>query len=334
MKIKSLIYTTLASALLFTSCDLNKQPVFNDDAQAFIAFDKTSGMMYEKDGDELGTIEISLYCASLAGINASTEITFNADAYSKVDESGAQVGNQGIETEHFNILYAVRYSIDFDNQSPTFNERINIDTIAFDAAPYVINFDNKHQFASIVIEGVDNDLRETNKKFDVKLTNIQGCHKGAMNTFTVTILDDENPFNRLMGEYSAVGESGFDGSELSWDLTITADDSVANMIWIHPVLQPFAGLGAGDIHPVKATVDEVQGTITMPLGQTLFGGEGQTYNIQLAIYDASVGQAKTGGNSLAVFTVEDGVEIRWNDMLCAYQEGFYQAIIAPVFTKK
>ena len=48
MKIKSLIYTSLAAALLFTSCeDLNKEPVFNDDTQAFVAFEKTTGTVIE-----------------------------------------------------------------------------------------------------------------------------------------------------------------------------------------------------------------------------------------------------------------------------------------------
>ena len=307
--------------MLFTSCDLNKQPSFDDATQAFIAFEKTSGMMYEKDGKELGTIELSLYCASLAGINASTEISFSNDGFT----------NPATEGDHFTLLSAVRYSIDYDNQSPTFNQRINVDTIQLGQAPYVINFDAEHQFASIVLQGVDNDVREPNKKFNVNLTNIKGCNKGAMNSYTVTILDDETPFNRLLGEYSAYGESGFDGTPIDWTLTIIADEEVPNKIWIHPVLQPFAGLTAGDINPVEATVDEVAGTITMRLGQTLFGGPDQNYNIVLGIY---TGDVKTGGNVVGMFTItESTVEISWSDMLVAFDEGFYQAIVAPVFTK-
>lgn len=334
MKFKSLIYTTLASALLFTSCDLNKQPTFDDATQAFIAFDKTSGMMFEKDGKELGTIELSLYCASLAGINASTEISFSNDGFT----------NPATEGDHFTLLSAVRYSIDYDNQSPTFNQRINVDTIQLGQAPYVINFDAEHQFAAIVLQGVDNDVREPNKKFNVNLTNIKGCNKGAMNSYTVTILDDETPFNRLLGEYSAYGESGFSNSpDEEWTLTINADEEVANKIWIHPFFKPFAGLTAGDINAVEATVDEVASTITMRLGQTLFGGpdESNAYNIVVGTVTPDGSDVATGGNAIAVYTIaDDGVEISWNsnvfyarDIKNQQQMALYAGVATPVFTK-
>lgn len=321
MKIKSLIYTALASVVLFTSCDLNKQPTFNDETQAFIAFDSASGMLDELDG----TAEISLYCASLAGINASAEIAFNADAYA---DNAAAVGT------HFNVAYAVRYSIDFDNQSPTFNERINVDTIAFTAAPYVINFDNKHQFATVVLEAVDNDAREPNKKFDVQLANIQGCNKGAMNTYSVTILDDENPFNRLLGEYTATGESAAQEKTMEWDVTLTADDEVENKLWIQPVISTTQfGLGHDRVAAVEATVDDVQGTISMRIGQSIYAVEGQMDLIICGITN----NIETTGIGVANYDVEGDVTITWSSALGAYDAvgaALYEYFTNIVYTKK
>jgi hypothetical protein len=307
MKIKSLIYTALASVVLFTSCDLNKQHTFNDDTQAFIAFDNTSGMLDELDG----TAEISLYCASLAGINASAEITFNADAYAN---NAAAVGT------HFNVAYAVRYSIDFDNQSPTFNQRIGVDTVRFESAPYVINFDKDHRFAAIVLETVDNGVRHANTKVDANIVNITGCFKGAMNSFAITILDDEPPFNRLLGDYVATCSSAAMAEEpdpsLEWPLTIAPDDSVANQLWIQPAItMSHYSIGNDNIDPLSATFDEVQGTISMKLGQkfTTYGGDAYDFQVG-AVAGNSV---KTSGVAVANADIEGDVVITWANDLAA-----------------
>ena len=325
MKIKSLVYTALASVVLFTSCDLNKQPSFNDNEQAFIAFDKTSGMLDESDGKKAGLTEITLYCASLAGINASTEIAFNADAYAE---------NAAIEGEHFRVAYAVRYSIDYNNQSPTFNQRINIDTIAFSAAPYVIRFDNQHQFAAIALEAIDNDQRAANKKFDVTLANINGCNKGAENTYSITILDDENPFNRLLGEYKGTGVSAAYETEVEWDLTLVADDEVANKLWIQPAISTSQfGLSHDNVQAVEATVDDVQGTISMRIGQPMWVVEG-SYNF---IFCGITNQIETSGVAIANYDLDNGVVITWSMPLGAYEAlngALYEYVDQIVYTKK
>ena len=321
MKIKSLIYTALASAVLFTSCDLNNQPTFNDDAQAFIAFDKTTGMLDEMDG----LSEITLYCASVAGINASTEITFNADEYA---------ANAAAQGAHFEVAYAVRYNIDFDNQSPTFNERINVDTITFAQAPYVINFDKDHRFAAVALKAIDNDQRETNKKFDVKLANIQGCNKGAMNTYTVTILDDENPFNRLLGDYAASGMSAAFEETKEWDVTIVADDETDNKLWIHPVISTaHFGLSHDNCAAVEATVDDVQGTISMRIGQSLYTVDG---SIDLVVCGIT-NQIETTGLGVANYSLDEGVVISWSSALGAYDAlagALYEYFTDIVYKKK
>ncbi|MBO7318330.1 MAG: hypothetical protein J6U43_06395 [Bacteroidales bacterium] len=331
MKIKSLIYTSLASVLLFASCDLNKQPEFNDATQAFIAYDKTSGMVVESDGKAPGQIELTLYCASVAGINASTEISFSTEAYG---DNGAVLG------EHFNVAYALRYTMDYNNQSPTFNQRIGVDTVRFESAPYVINFDKDHRFAAIVLETVDNGVRHTNKKFDANLVNITGCFKGAMNSFAITILDDETPFNRLLGDYVATCTSAAMAEEpdpsLEWALTIAPDDSVANQLWIQPaVTMSHYGIGNDNIDPVAATFDEVQGTISMKLGQTFCLYGGGAYDFQVgAVAGNSV---KTSGVAVANADIEGDVVITWANDLAACEAisgGLYEIYQSLVYTKQ
>ena len=156
MKIKSLIYTALASTLLFASCDLNKQPVFDDETQAFIAFDKSSVELSEA----AGNVEATLQCVSVAGINA--EVTLTADVTEYADSLQAKEGT------HFNLVEVVRYNIDDNRESETFNMPINCDTIKFVAGEaFVIKFDQNHRFASVHYAIVDNDEEDGDKMFDL-----------------------------------------------------------------------------------------------------------------------------------------------------------------------
>lgn len=322
MKIKSLLYTSLAATLFFTSCDLNKEPVFDDNTQAFIAFEKVAATTDEAKAGETTVLEASLYCASVAGIDATVAFSFDGSAYGDA---------AAVEGTHFEPLYVVRYSIDYNNQSADFMKRINVDTVMVTKENRTIKFDKQHPYAAVAVRTIDNTQQEPNKKFDIVLSNPTACQLGANKTFTVTIADDENPMNRILGEYAATAKSGFTGyPDENWDVTISADEEKENQIWIHPICL-FGGLGAGQVEPVYAKVDVVQQTVQMPYGQSLYAGNP---DIKLADFNMSY-----GGNALANYTMDDtGVVITWTSGLVVPVPGgegsAYQAVQPPTFTKK
>lgn len=325
MKFKSLIYTALASTLLFTSCDLNKQHVFDDNTQAFIAFEGTVSSMSaaeSKDG-VVTTIQLPIQCASVKGVTASVNFAFTDTAYAENIRA-----KEGVD---YVVKSVVTYNFDAD-QNP-----INVVSTDLTAAgaPKVINFDAEHRFATLVLETIDNNEQDGDKKFDVVLTSANGCKLGAFDTFAITVADDENPLNQLLGAYAAHAASAFNGyPDEDWDVVLTADDETEGKIWIHPICL-FGGLSAGDIYPVYATVDLAQGIIQMPYGQCVFGGEGQTYNM----VTAGLGdQPILSGVNVATFTLGEEVVIEWQSAFgvgnIAANEWYYQALNAPTFTKK
>ncbi|MBQ7941842.1 MAG: hypothetical protein IJ328_05480 [Muribaculaceae bacterium] len=88
--------------------------------------------------------------------------------------------------------------------------------------------------------------------------------------------------DKIAGTYNGYGMSAFEGEpDEEWTVKITRDADNPNKVWIHPVFM-FGGLAAEDINPIYAMYDESANTLSIPLGQCLFGGVGQTYNIVLA----------------------------------------------------
>lgn len=301
MKIKSLIYTALASTLLFASCELNKMPVFDDDTQAYIAFDGSSSIVKEAVDGKPSQLEITLQCASVAGINAEVTIAL-------------------VDTNYAESIRAVE-GVDYVLKSEK-----------------TVKFDKDNRFATIVIETIDNSIQDGDKKFDVVLTNAKGCQLGAHNVFAVTIADDEDPMNMLVGTYNATAKSAFQGEpDENWEVTLTRDDESATKMWIHPLCL-FGGLGASSINPVYCVVDLTTGTIQVPTNQTMYGAaEGASYHMVNAILSNS-GPVLTG-SSIATYTI-DGKSVT-----IQFQEGYgvgdllanawwYQAINAPTFVKK
>ena len=91
----------------------------------------------------------------------------------------------------------------------------------------------------------------------------------------------------LVGTYSAYANSAFEGyPDETWTVTITQDANDANKVWIQPVCL-IGGLAAEDINPVYAYVDAENNTLKLPLGQTIYSGPDQKYNIVIASIDGS-----------------------------------------------
>ncbi len=300
MKINSLLYTSLAASLLLASCNLNEQPKFDDATQAFIGFEATSARMNEAVDGVPDTLEVKLYCASVAGITASVKVVTTDTAYA--ESARAKEG--------------VDYKILSDTE---------------------IHFDAEHRFATILIGAIDNNVQGGDRRFELVLTEAKGCNLGANKRFAVTISDDEDPVNMLVGTYRATAESGFTGEPTqNWTATVTKDEEVANKIWITPICE-FGGLTGSQIKPAYGIVDVAKNTIAIPFGQTIYGSESATYNMVIAGLGS---QPILAGNMMAnielngtnvSFTINSPFGVGNTNA----NEWWYQALEAPiVFTKQ
>lgn len=295
MKVKSLIYTSLAASLLFASCNLNEQPVFDDATQAFIAFSATSGNVFEAVDGVPDTLEIELYCASVAGITASVQVVPTDTAYPE-----NQRAKEGVD-----------FKIEGDSE---------------------IHFDADNRFATIKIVAIDNNEQGGNKRFDLVLTSPQGCNLGANKRYAVSILDDEDPVNMLIGSYTATAESAFQGEPTQvWSATIERDFESEDVIYIQPICE-FGGLPGSSVSPVSATVDAASNTIHVQLGQELYASS----DMSMVLADIN---GNTSGNILADLYIE-GTSVRFvfrtgYGVPVPDQAGYwYQALQAPTFVKQ
>ena len=158
---------------------------------------------------------------------------------------------------------------------------------------------------------------------------------GPWYMYDPTIADDENPLNQLLCVYNATAPSAFDGfPDENWEITIVADDETEGKIWIQPIIS-IGGFDLGDIVPVYATVDLVQETIQMPYGQTVYGGEGSSYNMVIAGLDNN---PILSGVAVATYDLSDGAVITFQNGYgvgnLAANEWWYNAYQGAVFTKQ
>ena len=288
---------------------------FRTIVEGFIGFaGKVSTMRAAESKDGVvTTIELPIQCASLKGVTASVNFAFTDTAYAENIRA-----KEGVD---YVVKSVVTYSLDANQNH--INEVTTDLTVA--GAPKVINFDAEHRFATLVLETIDNNEQDGDKKFDVVLTSANGCNLGAFDTFAITVADDELPFNQLLGTYSAFGQR---------NVEITADDETEGKIWIQPIFI-FGGLSEHDIYPVYATVDLAQGIIQMPYGQCLYGGPESSLNIVTAgLGDEPI----LSGVNIATFTIGDEVVIEWQSAFGAYDiaanEWWCYTIKEIVFTKK
>lgn len=143
----------------------------------------------------------------------------------------------------------------------------------------------------------------------------------------------------LVGNYEAFANSAFQGyPDETWAVSITQDEADANKLWIQPVCL-FGGLGAADINASYAMYDESNGVLRMPLGQCLYGGPTQQYNM---VTGTSVDGETIDTSSTVEFLVTEGE----NGIVLAYNEEnifgvgdantdtwWYQAVANLTYTK-
>ena len=101
-------------------------------------------------------------------------------------------------------------------------------------------------------------------KFTVKFKSAGDVKMGANNTCAVTINDLDHPLSAILGDYTAKGESYFNGAQ-EWTMSFLKDASDVTKVWIFNI---FASDSWADTDTVfYGLVDDDLTNISVPLGQ-------------------------------------------------------------------
>ena len=155
---------------------------------------------------------------------------------------------------------------------------------------------------------------------------------------SIEYLNDTNT-DKILGTYKATANSAFaDYPDEEWNVTITADADISDRVWIQPFCM-FGGLDADNIKSIYATYDESAQSLTIPLGQCLYGGVNSSYYMVLgATTDGSTIDTK-GNIHMTVSFNPDGSARMASDAGVVIgvgnlnaNEWWYQALHNIVFT--
>ena len=161
----------------------------------------------------------------------------------------------------------------------------NVDFVVLEETG-VLRFDADNRTVSIdiVLLADSVGVNTGDKTFSLRLVGSNDVNIGAEDVMTITIADGDDPRAYILGSYSASSTSG------SWTMTITADEDDEAMVWIEYM---WLTTMPSNQCLVYGVLDQVNGTITVPLGQTL------EY-----VYDGNslvlVGAVHSEGNSYSV----------------------------------
>ena len=101
-------------------------------------------------------------------------------------------------------------------------------------------------------------------KFTVKFKSAGDVKMGASNTCAVTINDLDHPLSAILGDYTAKGESYFNGPQ-EWIMNFSKDASDVSKVWIDNI---FASDSWADWDTIfYGLVDDDLTNISVPLGQ-------------------------------------------------------------------
>ncbi len=257
---KVFTYITLLSAglLLVASCSKNEPPVF-DDANAFVAFErssvsqneagvKPSGEIYE--WDEEHTLKVPVTLASLKGI--SETVKFEIVETTK-DDKGNEV-----------VLYHDLWDKKGDPDDKanwkdiTAHRDVNFRLLTTSGT---LSFDADHRTQYIEFELIYNPEYTGDLKFDIKLSKPESVNLGYASTCTVTIGDVNHPLTDLLGDYSAKDR---DGTE--WTMSLYKDEKDDHMVWFFNL---FGNANWADFDTMfYGNVDAELTKINIPFGQT------------------------------------------------------------------
>lgn len=93
-------------------------------------------------------------------------------------------------------------------------------------------------------------------KFTVELDATGDVKKGSDNKCTVTIQDLDHPLTPILGEYTAVGTSYFNGTE-QWTVTLTKDATDVTKVWISNFVKGGSSLAVYGVVDAEMTIIKV-----------------------------------------------------------------------------
>lgn len=265
-------YTAVAVAVTaLAGCNLNPLPTF-DDADSFVAFDKTQISVNE----DAGTVTIPMTIASLDA--KKTAVSYQLiDGASDTDENPAKQGTNYESSDESAV-------VSFDGEARTGSIVINIKNIA---GTYT------------------GDL-----SFRVKLVSATGLNLGANSECTVTIADLDHPLSSILGKYKAVAEDEGKGA-CEWELSLSKDTKDVSLVWIDYVC-PFAASYPTKKFKVYGIVSDDLKTITIPCGQKPGAQYAADDYFTFICYEGDYKVRSSGNVTLTstedgVFTSEDGM---------------------------
>lgn len=226
--------TIVAVAAFAASCNTNYDPIF-DDADAFVAFDK-SAMSCQETAKE---ISVPVTLASVAGI--ATTISYEA-----VDGS-AKAG--------------VNYDLADGTGTLTFSKEGRTQYIKVKIYDPEVTYTEAGEREGGIYTG---DL-----KFTLKFKSTGDVNSSADNSCTITIQDLDHPLSAILGDWTFEGKS--QGAMSSWACELRKDADDDHMVWFYDIVNLTAIAWAGwDIsYYGNVTMDEKNrpAVINIPLGQ-------------------------------------------------------------------
>lgn len=248
---KVFYYITLAAALVVfaASCDKNEPPVF-DDANAFVAFDKTAMTIGEAivkpTGDivpQTAILKVPVTLASVKGIEETVKFTVIDTLY------------------HFHKLTDAKGKDEKANWTDmTAHENVNFKLLTTSGT---LTFDANKRTQYIEFEILYLNTYTGDLKFDIVLSQPANVNLGYNKKCTVTVSDVNHPLTALLGDYLAT--SSVLAKTNPWTMTLLKDSDDDHMVWFFNIM---ANAGWADYDTmICGNVDADLTTITIALGQ-------------------------------------------------------------------
>ena len=231
---------------------------------------------------------------SLASCSLNDEPEFNdADAFVAIQKTTASIAETGNKLEipvMLTSLAGIQGSVDFVITPDSAAGAVEGKHYTIGNESKTLTFTKDAPVQNIIINVIDNNIFEGDKKFTIELTNVQGAKLGANKKCVITLEDDEHPLAFILGTFTATGTSNFDG-ELEWETTIEKDATDLNKVWL-------TGLVDGTTTAIYGTVNAEKTEIAIPLEQAVHPHS--KYDIVLEAY---------GWDGSARFELESGAPL-------------------------
>ena len=261
------VIALIAGLVMLASCELNKEPVFND-SDAFVAFNNAAFSCSETDEE----IQIPVTLASLNGM--STTVSYEA------------VNGTAKEGVNFELVDGAG-TLSFTATDRTQYIKVRI----LDPG---VKYEDGERIGGLYT----GDL-----KFTLSFKSTGDVAASRQNACTVTIKDTDHPMSALLGDYTMSAVSYFDGP-VEWTMTILKDEKDDHMVWFYNI---FAVDGWADTDTMYyGNVDADLTTITIPFGQESEYTRPTGYHLTLYGLDNELNDYQTGNLTVTILKDASG----------------------------